>query len=100
MAGVLSGFQVVKCGGVNTLKYNSLAVGWTGMTEAGAASGSSSLASTLTQAGDDRLRAGCNKYLASEMFREELIPVGLVNVGETLREAAVREAFEEAGFLV
>ena len=53
MTEVLSGFQVVQYGGVDTVQCNSLAVGWTGMTEAGAASVSTSLASTLTKADDD-----------------------------------------------
>ena len=48
MTEVLLGFQVVKYGGVNTVQCNSLAVGWTGMTEAGLESVSMSLALNLT----------------------------------------------------
>ena len=55
MAEALSSFQVAKYGGVNTAQCDSLAVGWTGMTEAGAESVSMSLASTLIKAGDDAL---------------------------------------------
>ncbi len=45
---------VGKYGGVNTVQCNSLTAVWTGMTEAGVASVSMSLASTLTHAGEDR----------------------------------------------
>ncbi len=55
MAEVPSGFQVAKYGGVNTVQCDSLAVGWTGMTEAAAESASMSLASTLIEDGNDGL---------------------------------------------
>jgi hypothetical protein len=55
MTEVLSGFQEAKYGGVNTVECNSLAVGWTGMTEAVEVSVSMSPVSTITNAGGEEL---------------------------------------------